>query len=216
MSHALDRLINLAKKTGDKLIIHDSVEGKDMVILGIDDYEELALERQDVRAMSSGQLIDQINRDIAIWRSNRDMDEIWDEEMEGEDPNEMNRSPEEEAFAKSMWHSAAAVLGEEYGWLDDSEEESPDMASMMEMAEMMSSPNEAEEATQKRGEQHSVDQGWTREAGSGNAFAKSVSEHVEEFVVEEIPFEPVEDTEEDDFEDSLPGEDPIFLEEPIQ
>ncbi len=44
---SMERLINLAKKTGDKLIIHDSVTGHDMVILSIDDYEELLRGREE-------------------------------------------------------------------------------------------------------------------------------------------------------------------------
>jgi hypothetical protein len=40
---SLDRLINLAKRTGDRLIIHDPVQGRDLVILDIDAYEKLVL-----------------------------------------------------------------------------------------------------------------------------------------------------------------------------
>jgi hypothetical protein len=38
---SIDRLIKLAKKTGDRLIIHDPVEGNDVVIMDIDSYEML-------------------------------------------------------------------------------------------------------------------------------------------------------------------------------
>jgi len=37
---SLQRLINLAKRTGDRLIVHDPM-GQDVVILSIDDYEQL-------------------------------------------------------------------------------------------------------------------------------------------------------------------------------
>lgn len=40
---SLDRLIDLAKRTGDRLIIHDPINGRDIVILGIDAYEALTL-----------------------------------------------------------------------------------------------------------------------------------------------------------------------------
>lgn len=43
MAYNLQRLIELAKKTGDRLIIHDPVQGQDIVLLGIDAYEELVL-----------------------------------------------------------------------------------------------------------------------------------------------------------------------------
>lgn len=37
---SLNRLIDLAKRTGDRLIVHDPVNGHDFVILDIDAYEE--------------------------------------------------------------------------------------------------------------------------------------------------------------------------------
>lgn len=66
---SLDRLIALAKRTGDRLIIHDPSSGQDMVILDIDSYERLMVGRKDVRSLSERELLDQINRDIAIWRA---------------------------------------------------------------------------------------------------------------------------------------------------
>ncbi len=38
---SLDRLINLAKKTGDRLIIHDPIQNRDLVIMDITAYEKL-------------------------------------------------------------------------------------------------------------------------------------------------------------------------------
>ena len=38
---SLDRLIRLARRTGDTLIIHDSVQGRDVVVMDIDAYEAL-------------------------------------------------------------------------------------------------------------------------------------------------------------------------------
>jgi hypothetical protein len=40
---SIERLVNLAKKTGDTLIIHDPREGRDMVIMDIDRYESFVL-----------------------------------------------------------------------------------------------------------------------------------------------------------------------------
>lgn len=38
---SLERLIRLAQKTGDKLIIHDPVNEQDVVLMSVDDYEAL-------------------------------------------------------------------------------------------------------------------------------------------------------------------------------
>ncbi len=42
---SLERLIRLAKKTGDTLIVHDPVHGDDIVIMLVDNYETLLLEK---------------------------------------------------------------------------------------------------------------------------------------------------------------------------
>lgn len=46
MHYSFDRLIDLVKRTGDNLIVHDPIEGRDVVIMDVDKYEEL-LESQE-------------------------------------------------------------------------------------------------------------------------------------------------------------------------
>ena len=41
MSHSLDRLLRLVKRTGDTLVVHNPQEDQDLVILNIDQYEDL-------------------------------------------------------------------------------------------------------------------------------------------------------------------------------
>src|SRR3989338_5339306 len=45
---SLDRLINLAKRTGDRLIVHDAIMGRDVVILDLDSYERLLDKKEDI------------------------------------------------------------------------------------------------------------------------------------------------------------------------
>ena len=113
---SLDRLIDLAKRTGDRLIIHDPLEGRDVVILDVDEYERLVLGKKDVRSLSSGQLLDQINRDIAAWRANKEMDERWEREEMLEDEL---REDESDIFLGNNynddWHTAGSILEDRYG-----------------------------------------------------------------------------------------------------
>lgn len=51
MNMSLDRLINLAQRTGDRLIIHDPIQGRDLVILDVDSYERL-LDGRPLRDMN--------------------------------------------------------------------------------------------------------------------------------------------------------------------
>ncbi len=77
MPESFDRLLNLAKKTGNNLIVYDRDGGEHLVIMGVEEYEDLidgiGMEEMfqtepDVRALTEGELLDKINRDIALWR----------------------------------------------------------------------------------------------------------------------------------------------------
>ncbi len=124
---SLEQLINLAHRTGDRLIVHDPVKGRDVVILDVDEYERLIIGKKDVRSLSSGQLLDQINRDIAAWRANKELDEKWENEMLLED--EFDDEGPFDPFAEydshvPEWHSTGSVLEDLYrgqDWLENEE-----------------------------------------------------------------------------------------------
>ena len=79
MQDQLQKAINLAKKTGDKLIIFDSSKPDSAyVVLSLKDYEALVLGKSEVRGLTEDELLDKINRDIAIWKS----EQISDKEIE--------------------------------------------------------------------------------------------------------------------------------------
>ncbi len=95
---SLDRLIKLAKKTGDRLIVHNPIDETDIVIMDVSEYENLLDEKEDVRGLSERQLLNQINRDISIWRANDKLEsEYEDDALDFVDD-------------KSDWHSAGSVL----------------------------------------------------------------------------------------------------------
>ena len=86
---SLDRLIKLAKRTGDCLIVHNPIDESDVVIMDVSDYESLLDEKKDgstssprdVRGLSERELLNQINRDIAIWRANDKLESEQEEEF---------------------------------------------------------------------------------------------------------------------------------------
>ncbi|MBI2459294.1 MAG: hypothetical protein HYV53_01940 [Parcubacteria group bacterium] len=72
MQDQLQKAINLAKKTGDKLIVFDSAKPDNVfVVLSLKDYENLVLGKSEVRGLTEDGLLDKINRDIAIWKSDQ-------------------------------------------------------------------------------------------------------------------------------------------------
>ena len=72
MNKQLQRLIELSSKTGDRLIVFDlNKENSPYVVMGVDDYERIAIGMSEVRGLTEDELLDKINRDIAIWQSDR-------------------------------------------------------------------------------------------------------------------------------------------------
>ncbi len=116
---SLDRLIDLAQRTGDRLIVHNPIEDRDVVIMSVDEYEQMLDERSfdftkhDVKRLTSDQMLDQINRDISIWRADKEMDQEWENEMILDD--EYDDLPPFDPFSEvdyhpAEWHTAGDVL----------------------------------------------------------------------------------------------------------
>ena len=79
MQDQLQKAINLAKKTGDKLIVFDSSKPDNVfIVLSLKDYENLVLGKSEVRGLTEDELLDKINRDIAIWKSDHGEEENFD------------------------------------------------------------------------------------------------------------------------------------------
>ncbi len=67
----IDQVLDLAHRTGDKIIIvsewHDPY-----VIMSVREYESLLHGSAPVQDMSEDQLLDKINRDIAVWKASQE------------------------------------------------------------------------------------------------------------------------------------------------
>ncbi|MCK5211661.1 hypothetical protein KAJ89_03095 [Candidatus Parcubacteria bacterium] len=75
MQNQLKKAINIARKTGDRLIVYDLSRGDSaFVVMSLDEYEKLVTEKSEVRGLTEDELLDKINRDIAIWKSEQDME----------------------------------------------------------------------------------------------------------------------------------------------
>jgi len=99
MQDQLQKAINLAKKTGDKLIVFDSSKPENVfVVLSLKDYENLVLGKSEVRGLTEDELLDKINRDIAIWKSDQGEAENFEAI-----PDYFRELPvKEESFEKAM------------------------------------------------------------------------------------------------------------------
>ena len=59
MDNQLKKAISLAKKTGDRLIIYDSSNPiNTFVVMSLDDYEHMVVERSEVKGLTEDELLD--------------------------------------------------------------------------------------------------------------------------------------------------------------
>jgi len=210
MSAKLERLIRLAQKTGDTLIIHDKDSARDIVLMDVDQYEIMVdndsifghdeeCRHQDLYDMSEGEMLDKINRDISIWRSQKDLDDEWsrNEHLDKYMTEHPLTDPFEEDFVHhSDWHEAGNILGDRYKGLPNFEDEE----------EWEEDDNLDETDDRINIEDIPVS---NQDINFGEIDFGSDTE------LQSIPFSSP-DSETDDWEDEpLPGEEPIFFEEPI-
>jgi len=73
----LNKIIDLIKKTGDKCVVLDS-QGNSYVIMSLKNYERLAIGRSEVRDLTEDELLDKINRDIALWKASQEEKKLDD------------------------------------------------------------------------------------------------------------------------------------------
>ena len=71
-----EKLLNLLKKTGDKAIILDQNGNPGYVIMSVNDYEDLILGKSGVSGLTESELLDKINRDIAVWKDSQELKEL--------------------------------------------------------------------------------------------------------------------------------------------
>jgi len=86
MHNQLQKAINLAKKTGDRVIVVDSAKPEEVfVVMSLDEYEKLVIGKSEVRNLTEDELLDKINRDIAIWKSENETVDIQQDKYSDED-----------------------------------------------------------------------------------------------------------------------------------
>ncbi len=73
----LQKAIDLSRKTGDRLIVFDRAESENpFVVMSLDNYEKLVIGQNEVRDLTEKELLDKINRDVAIWKSGNEFNDF--------------------------------------------------------------------------------------------------------------------------------------------
>ena len=94
MYNQLQKAIELARKTGDRLIVYNTEKKDIFVVMSLNEYEKLVIGRSEVRHLTEDELLDKINRDVAIWKSEQDFQALGSEKGEYYDQNEIDYSPD--------------------------------------------------------------------------------------------------------------------------
>ena len=79
----LNRVIKLVRRTGDKTVIMDNESDAVMMLMDLGAYEKMLDNHTGVEKLTEEELLEKINRDVAIWRASNDNDkeraETYDE-----------------------------------------------------------------------------------------------------------------------------------------
>ncbi|MBU4360757.1 hypothetical protein L6278_00085 [Candidatus Parcubacteria bacterium] len=106
----INKILNLVKKTNDKVIITDENGEASFMLMPFTEYETIVENKSSVKDLSEKELLDQIDRDIAIWKQDHNDeeeddlllsdplgpehnfdDEIFDDEIDDEITEEKNK-----------------------------------------------------------------------------------------------------------------------------
>jgi len=68
----IEKILKLAEKTGDKIIVTKPDGSESFVIMPFNDYEKIVEGQEDIRELSERELWAQIDRDINLWKERHD------------------------------------------------------------------------------------------------------------------------------------------------
>lgn len=82
--NSFDRLLRFMAKSGDRCVIMEKGQPA-FVLMKIEDYEDLLMAHSGIDGLTEEELLDKINREIALWRANQE-DETAEEIMTENSP----------------------------------------------------------------------------------------------------------------------------------
>jgi len=96
----LKKILELLKKTGDRYLFEDE-NGEIYVLLSAKDYENLIFKHSDIKDFSEEELLNKINKDIAIWKATQEDEKLlqnWQDLKEKEEDNNEDKKEEDEYY----------------------------------------------------------------------------------------------------------------------
>lgn len=93
----LEKALEIAKKTGDRLIVFDALNKDAFVVLNLDEYEKiLGKKSNENNLLTVDNSVDNINRDIALWRDKENKELYFETEKNTPQVNQQKISKPED------------------------------------------------------------------------------------------------------------------------
>ncbi|OGY92347.1 MAG: hypothetical protein A3H70_04515 [Candidatus Komeilibacteria bacterium RIFCSPLOWO2_02_FULL_48_11] len=114
MTKSLNKVLELINKTGDRCIILPETGDEAYAVMSLPEYERLALRKSEVAALTEDELLDKINRDIAVWKSRQEVENevdveekatdwgTWDESLDDDFEDEDEEMTEDPYYFESI------------------------------------------------------------------------------------------------------------------
>ena len=87
----LDKVINMVRRTGDRVIIMDKDTEEVFALIDLANYEKLLSSSEMAKGLSEEEMMNKINRDIALWRSLNQSDAL-DNYVSAETKNQSDKA----------------------------------------------------------------------------------------------------------------------------
>lgn len=125
----LKRILNLAKRTGDKIIVTDENGDLDFVLMPLRDYEKIVTGQDNVQDLSERELWDKVDRDIALWKDAHPEEDYFS----GPDLIDRNYDWEDDDYISSPidhdpWDEPLVKPFPDEDWMDEDDDEPFDVA----------------------------------------------------------------------------------------
>ncbi|MEK7098079.1 MAG: hypothetical protein AAB906_04495 [Patescibacteria group bacterium] len=125
MQNPLQKVLNLARKTGDRIVVFDNENPENTyVVMDIDEYEKILFGRNEVKGLTDNQLLDKINRDIAMWKSENDFEDSSDSDSSFFNSLQIDEMAEKKgkkgwSIPKDVKESAEEIMEEDRQYLEE-------------------------------------------------------------------------------------------------
>lgn len=116
MANSFKKIIELINKTGDNCIVVDQEGEPAYVVMTFADYEKMILGKSEVASLTEGELVEKINRDVAIWKAAQEVESLdnWQEIESAIDEIKKSKEEEENSLSQAKNTEEESNSGEKY------------------------------------------------------------------------------------------------------